>query len=251
MSAPYPWLAAPWARLVGAWRQSRLGHAQLLHGRAGFGKRAFARAFAELLLCEAPGDDRACGECRGCALFLAGNHPDYLLVAPSEEGKALTVDQIRELGDYYALRPHYRSVKIAVIEAADSMNRAAGNALLKLLEEPPAGAVLALVADRPSRLLPTIRSRCQQTALDQGEAALLVDWLAAQDPGASRAVLLERLARAAGSPLLALRLAEPAFAQALDRFLQHEGAMVGTYVDELREHSPYRLRAVPPAGTRR
>ena len=46
-------------------------------------------------------------------------------------------------------------------------------------------------------------------------------------------------------------LAEPAFAQALDRFLQHEGAMVGTYVDELREHSPYRLRAVPPAGTRR
>ncbi len=161
----------------------------------------------------------------GCTLFLAGNHPDYLQVAPAEEGKALTVDQIRELGDYYALRPHYRSVKIAVIEAADSMNRAAGNALLKLLEEPPAGAVLALVADRPSRLLPTIRSRCQQTALDQGDAALLVDWLAAQDPSASRTVLLERLARAAGSPLLALRLAEPAFATAIDGLVNALGGV--------------------------
>ncbi|MGE3774471.1 MAG: DNA polymerase III subunit delta' [Gammaproteobacteria bacterium] len=225
MNAPYPWLAAPWTRLVGAWRQSRLGHAQLLHGRGGFGKRELARSFARLLLCEAAREDRACGACRGCRLFDAGNHPDHALVAPLEAGKALSVDQIRELGEYYALRPHYRDVKIATIDAAGSMNRAAANALLKLLEEPPAGAVLLLVADRPSQLLPTIRSRCQQTALDQGEAATIVDWLAEQDPNAARPVLLERLARAAGSPLLAQRLAEVELASAIDGLVNALGGV--------------------------
>ncbi|MCC7121577.1 MAG: DNA polymerase III subunit delta' [Gammaproteobacteria bacterium] len=225
MTAPYPWLVMPWTQLVRAWRQSRLGHAHLLHGRAGFGKRAFARAFAGLLLCEATTDDRACGTCRGCTLFAAGNHPDFLPVAPLEEGKALTIDQIRELGGYYALRPHYRDLKITVIEAADSMNRAAGNALLKLLEEPPAGAIMLLIADRPSQLLPTIRSRCQQTVLDHGNAADIVEWLAAQDTSTPRDALLERLARAAGSPLFAQRLAEPAVSGAIDGLVNALGGV--------------------------
>ena len=225
MSAPYPWQENPWQRLVGAWQHGRLGHAQLLHGRAGFGKRDFARAFARLLLCETPRGDTACGECRGCALVTAGNHPDLASVVPAEEGKALTVDQIRELGEYYALRPHYRDVKIALIEAADSMNRAAANALLKLLEEPPAGAVIVLIADRASRLLPTIRSRCQQTAMDQGDTASVIDWLATQDASVPREALVERLARAAGSPLLAQRLAEPAVAQAIDGLVNALGGV--------------------------
>lgn len=226
MSAPYPWLDAPWARLVGAWRQGRLGHALLWHGRAGFGKREFARHFAQLLLCEAATEaDVACGNCRGCTLFLAGNHPDYAHVAPLETGKALTVDQVRELGDYYALRPHYRSVKLAVLEAADSMNRAAGNALLKLLEEPPAGAHLILLADRPAQLLPTIRSRCQQTAFELADADVLLDWLAAEEPAVARTVLIEHLARAAGSPLGARRLAEPALAAGIDGLVNALGGV--------------------------
>ena len=226
MSAPYPWLAAPWARLVGARRHSRLGHALLLHGRAGFGKRDFARAFAQLALCEEAGDlDRPCGQCRGCALFVAGSHPDHLRVAPLEAGKALAVDQIRELGDYYALRPHYRDVKIAVLEAAATMNRAAGNALLKLLEEPPAGAVIMLVAERPSQLLPTVRSRCQQTALDQADAAVIVDWLAAQEDAPERNLLIERLARAAGSPLGARALAAPSTASGIDGLINALGGV--------------------------
>lgn len=225
MNAPYPWLAAPWTRLVGAWQQARLGHAQLLHGRAGFGKHEFARALARLLLCEAASGDRACGECRGCTLFDAGNHPDLLSIAPLEAGKALGVDQIRELGDYYALRPHYRDVKIAMIQAADAMNRAAGNALLKLLEEPPAGAVLLLIADRPAQLLPTVRSRCQQTALDQGDATTILDWLAAQAPTEPRPALLERLARGAGSPLSAQRMADAEVAGAIDGLVNALGGV--------------------------
>jgi DNA polymerase-3 subunit delta' len=217
MSAPYPWLEPAWQRLVSASRQARLGHALLLAGRAGFGKRAFARAFAALLLCEADGAPPvACGHCRGCELFAAGNHPDFLHIAPLEEGKAVAVDQIRELGDYFALRPHYRTTKIALIEAADTMNRSAANALLKLLEEPPAGALIMLVADRPSALLPTVRSRCQQTPLDQADPAVLLDWLLAQEGAADAPRELEGLARAAGSPLQARALAAPQVAPLID-----------------------------------
>ncbi len=217
MSAPYPWLEDAWRRLVNARRQDRLGHAQLLHGRAGFGKHEFARAFAALALCEAPGPaDAACGTCRGCALLAAGSHPDLALVAPLEEGKALLIDQIRELGDYFALRPHYGSAKIAILESADTMNRAAANALLKVLEEPPAGALLMLVADRPAQLLPTVRSRCQQTALDLGDPALINDWLCRREGAADPRSEAEHLARASGSPLLALKLAEKPVAAAID-----------------------------------
>lgn len=217
MSAPYPWLDGPWRRLLDARRQGRLGHAQLLHGRAGFGKREFARAYAALALCEASsGLDAACGSCRACVLLAAGNHPDLAVVAPLEEGKALLIDQVRELGDYFALKPHYGRAKIAILESADSMNRAAGNALLKLLEEPPAGALIMLVADRPSQMLPTVRSRCQQTSLDQGAPTLLVEWLCGREGVSDTRVAAEHLARAGGSPLAALTLAEPAMATAID-----------------------------------
>ena len=217
MSAPFPWLSATWERLSAARRHGRLGHALLLHGRAGFGKRQFATAFGRLMLCEARGSpDVACGACRACLLLEAGSHPDFALVAPLEEGKALGIDQVRELGDYFALRPHYGTSKIAILEAADSMNRPAANALLKLLEEPPLGALIMLVVDRPSQLLPTIRSRCQQFALDQGDLALILEWLCAQDGAGDTRSEVENLARAAGSPLAARALAERGLATAID-----------------------------------
>ena len=217
MSAPFPWLAAPWERLSAARRHGRLGHALLLHGRAGFGKRRFATDFGRLMLCEATGNPEvACGACRACLLLEAGSHPDFARVAPLEEGKALVIDQVRELGDYFALRPHYGTAKIAILEAADSMNRPAANALLKLLEEPPLGALIMLVADRPSQLLPTIRSRCQQFALDQGDPASILEWLCAQDGAGDARREVENLARAAGSPLAARALAEQGLATAID-----------------------------------
>ena len=136
--------------------------------------------------------------------------------ATLEEGKALVIDQVRELGDYFALRPHYGTAKVAILEAADSMNRPAANALLKLLEEPPLGALIMLVADRPSQLLPTIRSRCQQFALDQGDPASILEWLCAQDGAGDARREVENLARAAGSPLAARALAEQGLATAID-----------------------------------
>ena len=88
----YPWQTEQWRRLTAALAAGHLGHALLFSGRKGVGHAAFAAQFAKLLLCEQPTDDlSACGQCRGCGLFDAGNHPDFMSVAPLEEGKVIGV----------------------------------------------------------------------------------------------------------------------------------------------------------------
>lgn len=211
MSSIMPWHQGLWTRLQEARRRGQLSHAVLLKGRAGFGKRDFAETLIESLLCEG-GSEIACGVCRGCALMQAGSHPDLHRVTPEEPGKAIRVDEIRSLGQYFALRPHFGGFKLAYVVPADAMNRSAANALLKLLEEPPPGALLILLADRSDRLPATIRSRCQQYALDRVTPEQLLRWDGlGGDPG-SRA---EAIARSGGSPGVARTLAEPALCQTI------------------------------------
>ena len=116
-------------------------------------------------------------DCRSCALIASGSHPDLKLLEPEEDKKQLSIDQIRELNSYYALKSHYGGYKIAVICPADGMNSNAANALLKILEEPPPGALLLLVAHRAGRLPATIRSRCQVLALRAPPWTESVTWL--------------------------------------------------------------------------
>lgn len=203
---PYPWQREIWTRLCGTHREGRLGHALLLSGRPGVGKREFARAFAGFLLCESPQPLAPCGSCRGCMLQGAGNHPDFAGVAPAEDAKAIVIDQIRELIEFFTLKSHYGGPKVAIIEPADGMARAAANALLKLLEEPPPGAVLCLVAARADALLPTLRSRCQRIALDKYPATLALAWLEGALPEPLRGEAATLLEHAGGGPLAALAL---------------------------------------------
>lgn len=223
MSAPYPWLAPAWRRLQEARSRGQLAHALLLRGRAGFGKRQFAEDLIKSLLCSSPREDfGACGACRDCSLLAAATHPDLLRVVPAEPGKGILVDAVRELGHFFTLRSHYGAAKVALIEPADAMNRAAANALLKLLEEPPAGACLILVADRAERLPATIRSRCQHHVLDRVNDTSL---LAGLIDGGATGVTAEVLARAGGSPLRTAELAEPAVARVIDSLPEMLGAV--------------------------
>jgi DNA polymerase-3 subunit delta' len=163
MSAPYPWLAEAWSDLAERAARDALGHAYLLCGREGLGKFAFATSFARGLLCEErPSDGQACGSCRGCLLNASGNHPDLKLITPEEDRKSIVIDQVRELIEFFTLKSHYHGRKIGIVYPADTMNTASANALLKILEEPPATALLILVASRPALLPATIHSRCQR-----------------------------------------------------------------------------------------
>jgi DNA polymerase-3 subunit delta' len=153
-----PWLQDAWRRL--GENRERLPHAILLSGVRGLGKNALAHDLARTWLCLQPKGGRACGECRSCQLLAAGNHPDLAVVRPLEEGKSISIDQIRELRHFLSLTPHTAPRKVVLLSPAEAMTLAAANALLKQLEEPPPGNILLLVSAQIDRLPVTIRSRC-------------------------------------------------------------------------------------------
>lgn len=101
-----------------------------------------------------------CGRCKPCLKIEAGNHPDIIRVKPS--GPFIKIDQIRSLCQTIAMKPYEAIRRVVIISDAQAMNPAASNALLKMLEEPPARTILILLATHISDLLPTIVSRCQQ-----------------------------------------------------------------------------------------
>ncbi len=141
--------------------QERLPHALLFAGPEGVGKRALALALAAWLQCERAGDD-ACGDCSACRQSQAGTHPDLQLVQLAAGKKEIGIDRIRELKRFMQLQPVRGRAKVAVIDDAHLLTVAAQNALLKVLEEPPARSFVLLISGRPDGLLATVRSRCQR-----------------------------------------------------------------------------------------
>jgi len=202
-----------------AWRQwhaavagPRLHHAWMLAGPRGLGKAAFAMQAARELVTE-PG-----------AVRITGDHPDVIVLEPlpataddekkRDEGKPyqtkrnITVDQIRAMQQRLTTRPTLGSRRAIVIDPADDLEKGAANALLKSLEEPPAGSFFLLVAHRPGRLLPTIRSRCRIVRFPRLDDAEIDAILRREAPRADDAVRQAAIAAAGGSPGVALDFVE-------------------------------------------
>lgn len=215
LASVHVWNRAIWARLP---RFERLSGALLLAGPAGVGKRAFADALAQALLCATPhADQSACGACAACRLILADSHPDLRVLdaSPAEEADAaadeggprkektaspwIKIEAVRGLRDFLAFTSHLAGRKVVVIHDADRLHANAANALLKTLEEPPGGTHFILVSSRPNRLPVTVRSRCVRLAFAIPDAEAALGWLrslgSAQPEGP--------LAYVGGAPLLA------------------------------------------------
>ena len=202
----YPWLKNTYSRVADIHRQGRLPHALLLTGVNGIGKRRFADRLAKALLCEQAGADLSpCQQCPSCLLNQAGTHPDYLKIVPEEEGKAVLVDQIRELTSSLSLMSHRGGHMVAVLYPAEAMNANAANSLLKTLEEPTDNTLVVLLSARPAHLPATIRSRCQQLHLRSPDREVALNWLMEQQPDADSELLLDL---AADAPLLAREMGE-------------------------------------------
>jgi DNA polymerase-3 subunit delta' len=220
-------------------RAGRLPHALLIHGMRGVGKLALAERVAQFILCEAETGAKPCGRCDGCRWFLAGNHPDFLrlepealarIAEPNEDEPApakkttkpsteIKVDQIRAVAGFLGLGSSRGRMRVALVHPAEDMNLSAANALLKGLEEPPAGAMFLLVSHRPSQLPPTIRSRCVAVPVPVPAHKVALEWLSGQGiKGAER-----WLAYAGGAPVRALHYA--AQADALDALLRNPRAV--------------------------
>jgi len=201
----YPWQETLWQQLAG---RSQHAHAYLLHGPAGIGKRALAERLMASLLCQKPNALEACGNCKSCHLLAAGTHPDNFVLEPEEADKPIKVDQVRELVEFVVQTAQLGGRKVVLLEPAEAMNLNAANALLKSLEEPSGNTVLLLISHQPSRLLPTIKSRCVQQACPLPSEAMSLAWLAKSLPDLGDEERADLLILAAGSPLTALRLQE-------------------------------------------
>ena len=178
-----PWIADSWRNLAGALAAQRLHHGLLVAAPAGLGKRALADALAAAALCDRQrADGLACGDCRACKLVAAGSHPDLVRVGLElrDDGRPrteITVDQVRALAQRLALSSQFGGLQLALVDPADRLNANAANALLKTLEEPASSTVIVLVADDPSRLPATIRSRCQRIDLRAPSLDEAMAWL--------------------------------------------------------------------------
>jgi len=181
----YPWQLSDWEQLRQYQNNEAIPHALLITGKEGLAKFSLATLWAKTLLCETilPGslsdtDSKACGHCPSCELFQAGTHPDYLCVEPTEPGKAIKVDQIRDVVKFVSLTRTRSNIRVIIICPAEAMNVNAANSLLKTLEEPPENTVLILLSSNNHSLPATIHSRCQHMSISSTKPTELRTWLA-------------------------------------------------------------------------
>lgn len=123
----------------------------------GIGKKLITKAFAKKILCLEQEKKNDC-ECKSCACFLGGNHPDYFVV--NENGETIKIEQIREITSKVIEAPIISNRKVYIINDCDKMTVEAQNCLLKTLEEPPEFAVMILISANENAILNTIKSRC-------------------------------------------------------------------------------------------
>ncbi|MVN86967.1 DNA polymerase III subunit gamma/tau [Deinococcus sp. HMF7620] len=143
--------------LKAALSQGRVGHAYLFSGPRGVGKTTTARLIAMTANCTGP-LPKPCGECESCLSVRAGSHPDVLEIDAASNN---SVDDVRDLREKVGLAAMRGGKKIYILDEAHMMSRAAFNALLKTLEEPPGHVIFILATTEPEKIIPTILSRCQ------------------------------------------------------------------------------------------
>lgn len=230
------------AELLAAHADGRLAHAWLIGGPRGVGKATLAYRFARYVLKQgrAGGRDLFGGAPTSLAVppedpvfhrVAAGGHADLMTLERglNERGRlrsVIVVEQTRALGGFFALTSAEGGWRVAVIDSVDEMNAESANALLKVLEEPPARSLLLLVAHAPSRLLPTIRSRCRRLTL-RPLPEMLVAEILGRRPELAEAERLALARLAEGSPGRALALASQGGLSLYEELVRLLGALPG------------------------
>jgi len=207
MSLPslLPWQQPNWDSLQHYISQQKIPQALLITGRKGVGKQQLAEQFSYALLCQnRQNTGFACGQCNSCLLIAAQTHPDFVTVTPDEPGKAIGIGQIRQVNSQLSLKPQYEQYRVLLIYPADQMNNASANAFLKCLEEPGERTVIILITDKPSKLLPTIKSRCQKLHIHTPSKQAVFSWLNQHNVSDNHEILYSL---AQGAPFLAQQYA--------------------------------------------
>ena len=197
-------------QFASAWKTRRLHHAWLLAGPKGVGKATFAREVATRVLAEAAGpsidlpDLDTPTDHPTAKLLSAGSHPDFRWIERLERptgglARNISVDQIRALQHLLSVTPSMSPWRAIVIDSVDDLEASAANALLKMLEEPPANTIFFLVSHAPGRLLPTIRSRCRRLDFTRLDDEVMTSLLSRSLPNENPAAIAQLVDFAEGS----------------------------------------------------
>jgi DNA polymerase-3 subunit delta' len=202
------WLDSPRQLLSGMLARGQLPQSLLLHGSAGLGRRLLALWLAAELLhgelerfiesADAEDDNQRLA------------HPDFLLLRPESDKSSISVDSVRELIAFLSLKSHQGGARVAVVWTADQLTHPAANSLLKVLEEPPGGSVIVLIAEHTSRLPATVLSRCHRLNIKPPARAAAIAWLNRQAENPDWETLLDFCGDA---PLSALELHAAGFSK--------------------------------------
>jgi DNA polymerase III subunit delta' len=193
-------------------------------GRDGDGLAQAGASLAASLLCETPHAGLACGQCPSCRWLAGDVHPDFIRLAPQESDDdvarlpIIKTEAAREAISFMELSASTARGRVLLIDPATALSRESANALLKAIEEPPPNTRWLLLASRPAKLLPTIRSRALRLALPPPTESVAAEWLAQQGVGAS--AVARALALARGAPLTAIELANAETLDVRDKFFR-------------------------------
>jgi DNA polymerase III subunit delta' len=216
-------------QFANSWATRKLHHAWLLAGPKGVGKATFAHAAARRVLADAAGapaglpgietsDDHPIVK-----LVEAGSHPDMRWLERIENPKKpgtlhrnILIEQVRALSELFDLSPAMSDWRVAVIDTIDELDAPGANALLKMLEEPPANTIFFLVSHAPGRLLPTIRSRCRRLEFQTLDDGAMTSILEANAPEIGATERQRIIAMSFGSAGRALAFAELGLAKLED-----------------------------------
>ena len=207
----FPWHQKTWDKFSEARLRNHLPHALLITGAEGIGKIEFAHKLVKSLLCLHPKSNISCDQCNACKTYESGANPDYKEIIVAEDKKQISVDQIRGLSKFITLSRSFEAYRVILLHPVEAMNLNAANSLLKSLEEPAENTIIILLATHLSRLLPTIKSRCQLIALPMPTSIQALKWLNTQAPQLEFAT--ELLDMSYGRPLLALDINKDDFKQ--------------------------------------
>ena len=221
----------PVDQFLSAWSSDKLHHAWLLAGPKGVGKATFAYCAARAILANAAGPPSGLPGLESddghpiVKLIEAGSHPDMRVLERLVNEKTgslarnISVDQVREIGEFLSLTPALSAWRVVIIDTVDDLETSGANALLKILEEPPANTVFFLVSHAPGRLLATIRSRCRRLDFARIDDDAMTSILARCAPDLGAAEREKLIVMSFGSVGRALAFAELGLAKIEDAAL--------------------------------
>ena len=181
--------------LASSLQKGHISHFYLISGPVGSGKHTLARLLAAAILCGSR--QKPCLSCEPCRKVMANTHPDFITIDDPEK-KTVPVDLIRQARNDIYIRPNEAEHKIYLFPRAQDMGIPSQNALLKVLEEPPSYGVFILLTDNPEKLLPTVRSRCVELALQPLPEGILRQELSRAFPKAEKETISAAISRSGG-----------------------------------------------------